>query len=238
MTKSSRKAANEISTPVVIVIAAVIILIIVLLANSFSSQSPSDCSSAENYDKESKKCILMTKAEYLQSIKSTINDAIYDKKQANYRNGTLCIPADETPKYVGVNGCVRMYVRHYWIESYGWAWLDAQQISYQNGDFSVAALGRGIITKADAEYYLGNFISVHGTIELYDGETQIRINSKSAITDVSKENTPYLTQYSNLENKYRKDIEKIAGDCFETGIKNANNKKSKDNVYINCKNSI
>lgn len=230
---SSKKIA-----PIVIIVAIIFIPIIIILANNLNTQSPSDCSSAEKYDKNTKKCIVMTKTEYLQDIKSSISNAVSNKIHENFRNGTLCIPADETPKYVGVNGCVRMYVRHYWIESYGWAWLDAQQISYQNGDFSVAALGKGIINKDDAEYYLGNFISVHGTIELYDGETQIRISSKSAITDVSKENTPYLTQYSNLEDKYRQEIEKTAGSCFESKIRNASNKSAKDNVYSSCKSNI
>ena len=222
--------------PAIIVSAIIAIPIIALLANSMSTQSPSDCSSAEKYDSKTKKCVVMSKSEYLEDIKSTINNAVSDRIHNDFRNGTLCIPADETPKYVGVNGCVRMYVRHYWIESYGWAWLDAQQISYQNGDFSVAALGRGIINKADAEYYLGNFISVHGTIELYDGETQIRISNKSAITDVSKENTPYLTQYSNLEDKYKEEIKSKIGNCYESKIKNASSKTAKDSVYSSCKN--
>ena len=228
---SSNKAA-----PAIIISAIIAIPIIALLANSMSIQNPSDCSFAEKYDSKTKKCVVMSKSEYLEDIKSTINNAVSDRIHNDFRNGTLCIPADETPKYVGVNGCVRMYVRHYWIESYGWAWLDAQQISYQNGDFSVAALGRGIINKADAEYYLGNFISVHGIIELYDGETQIKISNKSAITDVSKENTPYLTQYSNLEEKYKEEIKGKIGNCYESKIKNASTKSAKDNVYSNCKN--
>ena len=177
----------------------------------------------------------MSKSEYLKDVKSTISDAVSDKIHNDFENGSLCIPADETQKYVGTNGCVRLYVKHYYIESYGWAWLDAQQISYQNGDFTIAALGKGIIYKSDAEYYLGKWVSVHGVIELYKGETQIRISSKSAITDVSTENTPYLTQYSNLEDKYRSEIEEKVGNCFETKIKSSSTKAAKDNVYTSCK---
>ncbi len=224
------------TVPAIIISIIIAIPIIALLANSMSTQNPSDCSSAEKYDSKAKKCIVMSKTEYLQDIKSSISNAVSNRIHNDFRNGTLCIPADETPKYIGVNGCVRMFVRHYWIESYGWAWLDAQQISYQNGDFSVAALGRGIINKADAEYYLGNFVSVYGTIELYDGETQIRISNKSAITDVSKENTPYLTQYSNLEDKYEEEIKSKMGNCYESKIKNASSKSAKDSVYSSCKN--
>lgn len=228
--------SSKSTVPIIAIIVILLIPIIALFASQVSTQSASDCSLAEEYDSSTKKCILITKAEYLKDVKSTISNAVSDRIHSDFRNGTLCIPADETPKYVGVNGCVRMYVRHYYIETYGWAWLDAQQISYQNGDFSVAALKRGIINKADAEYYLGNFISVHGAIEVYDGETQIRISSKSAITDVSKENTPYLTQYSNLEDKYEKDIETKIGSCFESRIKSATTKVAKDNVYTSCKN--
>lgn len=213
---------------------AVVILIFSLFSKN-NAESPSDCSRAELFDANIKKCRLITKDEYLEGSKKDIDNAVSDMIHDNFKDGSLCIPADETPKYVGVNGCVRMFVKSYYIASYGWAWLDAQQISYENGDFGVAALGRGIISKADADYYHGKWISVHGTISLYDGETQIIIDSKSAITDVSQENTPYLTQYSNLEEEYEKEITKKIGDCFESRIKNASTKSQKDNVYYECR---
>lgn len=233
-TKVSSTSGNKVA-PIVAIIAIFSIPIIILLSNSLSTQKPTDCSLAEKYNDKTKRCVVMGRSEYLEAAKSEISDAVSDKIHDDFKNGSLCIPADETQKYVGTNGCVRLYVKHYYIESYGWAWLDAYQNSYQNGDFTIAALGKGIINKSDAEYYLGKWVSVRGTIELYKGETQIRINNKSAITDVSTENTPYLTQYSNLEDKYRLEIEESVGNCFETKIKNSSTKTAKDNAYTSCK---
>ncbi len=144
-------------------------------------QSASDCSSAETYENSSKKCRLKTASQYADEIDDIESSQIKADTEAKRRNGTLCIPAAEAKNYIGINGCVRMVVQHYYIESYGWAWLDAGK---ERSDFSVAALGKNIITRNDAEYYLGKAISVRGTIELYDGAPEIKITNKNAIFDV------------------------------------------------------
>ncbi len=165
-----------------IVILAIICGISVIYSIANRHQSASDCSLVETYDDVSKKCILKSASQYADEIDNIESARIEANTEAKRRNGTLCIPAAEAKNYIGVNGCVRMIVQHYYIESYGWAWLDAGN---ESSDFSIAALGKGIITRNDAEYYLGKIISVRGTIELYDGAPEIKITSKNAIFDIA-----------------------------------------------------
>lgn len=146
------------------------------------TQSASDCSLAETYENSSKRCRLKTASQYVDELDNIESARIKADTEAKRRNGTLCIPAAEAKNYIGINGCVRMVVQHYYIESYGWAWLDAGK---EPSDFSIAALGKGIITRNDAEYYLGKIISVRGTIELYDGAPEIKITSKNTIFDIA-----------------------------------------------------
>lgn len=166
-----------------IVIVLLIIGAVAALVYSLKSmhQTESDCSLSETYNSGTGKCVIKTGQQYADELSKVDAEKSAADKEAKRRNGTLCIPAAEASKYIGVSGCVRMVVNHYYVESYGWVWLDAGDTK---SDFSVAVLDKNILTKSDAEYYLGKTISVRGTIELYQGAPEIKISNKNAIFDV------------------------------------------------------
>ncbi len=176
------------------IIAVVGILVVACHLINGSYQSASDCSLAETYDYTSKKCVLKSASQYANEINNIELAQIKADTETKRRNGTLCIPAAEAKNYIGVNGCVRMVVQHYYIESYGWAWLDSGD---ESSVFSVAALDKGIIVRNDAEYYLGKIISVRGTIELYDGAPEIKISDKNAIFDIETQEE-YVSQIQEM----------------------------------------
>lgn len=157
-------------------------------------QSEADCSLAESYNSDTQKCILKTGKQYADELAEADNAKITAETEKKRRSGVVCIPAAEAHNYIGVDGCVRMVVNHYYIESYGWAWLNAGNTK---SDFTVAALQKGIITKSDAEYYLGKIVSVRGTIESYQGTPEIKISNKNAIFDIETQEE-YASQIQEM----------------------------------------
>lgn len=237
---------------IVIVIAIIAIAGAVFgLANQH--QTEADCSKAERYNQSAQKCINKTGQEYINEINKIETEEQNAQTEADRRSGKSCIPADEAKNYIGVNGCVSMFVQDYYIAEYGWAWLNS---GGTQSDFSVAALGKGILTRNDAEYYLGKYIGVRGEIVLYEGAPEIKITNKDAIfsvttqeemiqrmQDVNKKFSEYTRQCEWKTNAYgiktyqcpetESDRQKK---CFEEGVEKAKNRSQKDQVYDKCKN--
>ena len=160
-----------------ILIWVVIIGAIVTLFVRGTIKQESDCNSEQKYDAINHRCI----SKY-NDVKDLEDEIAAERKAAveketGRRNGTICIPASEAGNYVGVDGCVIMVVQHvYWKAGTGY--LNAKT---EKPDFSIASF-QNTLTKADVEYYLGKRIEVRGYIKLYDGEPEIVINNKNAIT--------------------------------------------------------
>lgn len=171
--KSNDKWANVVSIAVWIVIIGIIVALFV----RGTVKQESDCNSEQKYDASRHICV----SKY-NNVKDLENEIAAEKKAAEEkekgrRNGTICIPASEAENYIGVDGCVVMTVQHvYWKAGNGY--LNARG---EKPDFSVAAF-QNVLTKADVEYFLGKKIEVRGYIKVYDGEPEIVINNKNAIT--------------------------------------------------------
>ena len=155
----------------------VIIGFIIALFVRGTVKQESDCNSEQKYDASTHRCVSKyNDVKDLEDEIATEKKAAEDKEKGR-RNGTICIPAAETENYIGVTGCVVMHVQHvYWKAGTGYL-----NSSTKKPDFSVAAF-KDTLTKADVEYYLGKTIEVRGYIKLYDGEPEIVINNKNAIT--------------------------------------------------------
>ena len=224
-----------------IIIGAIVIALIaggVAIFNNSNRQDESECTVAEIYMESSKHCILKTGNQYAEELAKIDETTSAQQAEADKQSGKSCISASQAADYVGVNGCVRMVVEHYYIADYGWAWLDSGN---SESDFSVAALSNGIITQADAEYYLGKTISVRGEIVMYDGAPEIKITSKDAIFDVeSQEDRVNDIKQSLREGTGKPSKEEIftkRSNCFNEKIKNAKTADEKTAVYNQCKDS-
>ncbi len=110
-----------------IVIVLLIIGAVAALAYGLKSmhQTESDCSLSETYNSSAGKCVIKTGQQYANELSKIDAEKTAADTEIKRRNGTLCIPAADASKYIGVSGCVRMIVKHYYVESYGWVWLDA-----------------------------------------------------------------------------------------------------------------
>lgn len=242
------------------IIAGMVIIAVVIIAIFFTfntKQTESDCSKAETYDSVDHKCVVKSGQDYKNEIQHLEEAQAKAEKENNRRTGKSCIPASEAMNYVGVDGCVTMYVSHAYIAPYGWAWLDSGN---SESDFSISALSQGIITRADADYYLGKYIAVRGEIVLYDGAPEIHIANKDAIFSVKSEaeRIQDAQNFMKSSNERFKELQSqctwetnAAGlkvhkcpetqddkraNCFNERIKNAKTKAQKNEVYEQCKN--
>lgn len=175
--EDKKQHQNQWSSIITVVFWIVIVCVIVALFTRGNIQHESDCNSEQVYDTSAHKCV--SKYNNVKDLETEIaaeKQAAVDK-EVGRRNGTICIPASEAENYVGVDGCVVMVVQHvYWQAGNGF--LNSEE---KKPDFSVASF-QNTLTRSDVEYYLGKKIEVRGYIKIYEGEPEIIINSKDAIT--------------------------------------------------------